>query len=84
MHMCGLMFSAATVQCVLVHAECVHKSSRDNTKYMLRDLCIVFDKSVHACNAGLGCSSKQTDIAPALSMLCAIYTSFHIVILGCL
>jgi hypothetical protein len=44
---------------------------------------LVCDK-VHARNKGLSCSSKQTDIAPKFSMLCAPSTPLRIIILLCL
>jgi hypothetical protein len=44
---------------------------------------LVCDK-VHACNEGLSCSSKQTDIVPKFSMFCAFNTPFYVIILVCL
>jgi hypothetical protein len=44
---------------------------------------VVCDK-VHERNKGLSCSSKQTNIAPKISMVCAPSTPLQIVILLCL
>jgi hypothetical protein len=35
---------------------------------------------VHARNKGLGCSRKQTDIAPKISMFCALNAPFLLII----